>query len=74
MTEYESVGNGGTRAATIIVNQSAMCYFEEFLQSKNLFFRSDHSFGDLGRVGESFMPQGNLVQKAAKVAEASTTA
>ena len=29
MTEYERMGNGGTRAATIIVNQSAMCYFEK---------------------------------------------
>ena len=25
MTEYERMGNGGTRTAIIIVNQSAMC-------------------------------------------------
>jgi hypothetical protein len=49
--------------------------------SKNpkMFFLSDrrttYSFGDLERVGDSFMlPPGNLVEKAAKVAEASTTA
>ena len=35
------MGNGGTRVATIIFNQSAMCYFEEFLQLKNITFRSD---------------------------------
>jgi hypothetical protein len=35
MTEYERMGNGGTRAATIIVNQSAMCYFEK---SKYVFY------------------------------------
>jgi hypothetical protein len=41
MTEYERMGNGGTRVAIIIVNQTAMCFFEEFLQSKNIYFRSD---------------------------------
>ena len=35
------MGNCGTRAATIIFNQSATYYFEEFLQSKNITFRSD---------------------------------
>ena len=75
MTEYQRMGNGGTRAATIIVNQSAMCYFEK---SKYVFLsdrRTTYSFRDLERVGDSFMlPPGNLVEKAAKVAEASTTA
>ena len=36
MTEYQRMGNGGTRAATIIVNQSAMCYFEK--SKYNMFF------------------------------------
>ena len=45
----------------------------------NMFFLSDrrttYFFGDLERVGDSFMlPPRNLVEKAAKVAEASTTA
>ncbi len=71
MTEYERMGNGGTRAATIIVNQSAMCYFEKskyvFLSDRRTTY---YSFRDLERVGDSFMlPPGNLGKKAAKVAE-----
>jgi hypothetical protein len=49
-------------------------------KNPNMFFLSDrrrttYSFRDLERVGDSFMlPPRNLVEKAAKVAEASTTA
>ena len=54
MTEYERMGNGGTRAATIIVNQSAMCYFEEFLQAKYVFsIWSENYYLLLRRFGKS---------------------
>ena len=34
MTEYERMGNGGTRPATVTLNKNALVYLKAFLQSK----------------------------------------
>ena len=41
MTEYERMGNGGTRPATVTLNNHALVYFKEFLQSTDIVFLVD---------------------------------
>ena len=47
MVDYQRMGNGGTRPATITLNNHALVYFKEFLQSKELVFHADKRTTDL---------------------------
>ena len=47
MVDYQRMGNGGTRIATITLNNHALVYFKEFLQSKELVFHADKRTTDL---------------------------
>jgi len=41
MVDYQRMGNGGTRPATVTLNNHALVYFKEFLQSKDIVFLVD---------------------------------
>ena len=41
MVDYQRMGNGGTRPATITLNNHSLVYFKEFLQSKDIVFLVD---------------------------------
>ena len=47
MVDYQRMGSGGTRPATITLNNHALVYFKEFLQSKELVFHADKRTTDL---------------------------
>ena len=41
MVDYQRMGNGGTRPATVTLNTHALVYFKEFLHSKEMVFHVD---------------------------------
>ena len=54
MVDYQRMGNGGTRPATITLNTHALVYFKEFLQTKEIVFHV-YSSSNLGGAREMFM-------------------
>ena len=41
MVDYQRMGNGGTRPATVTLNTHALVYFKEFLHPKEMVFHVD---------------------------------
>ncbi len=65
MVDYQRMGNGGTRPATVTLNNHALVYFKEFLQSKDIVDKRSTrqalwEFGKSKRVSNVILLSPNL--------------